>query len=193
MIPESIANVTTILYWVGSFIDPAVHAQVPAKYFIAAIPLGACASAVSMQAAKKKAKENNALTLLAPIMRGQCGASQRKTFPYLLAFRLSFDFAPWGAALRMTKEIWDGRDSNPDALSGCRFSHHYGFRHRFLRLWSGLCLDHMRAISRRPRPSSLYTFSFKELGSALSRLATETSPTLSASRKQFPVLRLNQC
>ncbi len=26
--------------------------------------------------------------------------------------------------------FWDGRESNPDALSGCRFSHHYGFRHR---------------------------------------------------------------
>jgi hypothetical protein len=28
----------------------------------------------------------------------------------------------------------------------------------FLRLWSGLCLDLMSVISRRPRPSSLYTF-----------------------------------
>jgi len=25
--------------------------------------------------------------------------------------------------------MWDDRDSNPDALSGDRFSHHYGFRH----------------------------------------------------------------
>ena len=66
--------------------------------------------------------------------------------------------------------FWDGRESNPDALSGCRFSHHYGFRHRISRLWSGLCLDPMRSISRRSRPSSLYTF-FTEvkLGSASSR------------------------
>jgi hypothetical protein len=33
---------------------------------------------------------------------------------------------------RQTRSVmyWDDRDSNPDALSGCRFSHHYGFRHR---------------------------------------------------------------
>jgi hypothetical protein len=29
---------------------------------------------------------------------------------------------------------WDDRDSNPDALSSSKFSHHYGFRHhRFSR------------------------------------------------------------
>ena len=75
--------------------------------------------------------------------------------------------------------FWDGRDSNPDALSGCRFSHHFGFRHRNAsRLWSGLCLDHMSSISRRPRPSSLYTFSaHAELGSALSRRRAATEFT----------------
>jgi hypothetical protein len=68
-------------------------------------------------------------------------------------------------------DAWDGRESNPDVLSDCRFSHHYGFRHRLSRLWSGLCLDHMSEVSRRPRPSSLYTFSaIAKLGSALSRL-----------------------
>jgi hypothetical protein len=25
---------------------------------------------------------------------------------------------------------WDDRGSNPDALAGCRFSHHFGFRRR---------------------------------------------------------------
>jgi hypothetical protein len=55
---------------------------------------------------------------------------------------------------------WDDRDSNPDALSGNGFSHHYGFRHR-MRLWSGLCLDRIVRTRRRPRPSSLYTFSLR--------------------------------
>jgi len=42
--------------------------------------------------------------------------------------------APQRGALGMARQTalfkWDDRDSNPDALSSDRFSHHYGFRHR---------------------------------------------------------------
>ena len=74
------------------------------------------------------------------------------------------------------------------------------------RAWSGLCLDRM-LVSRRPRPSSLYTFtsssppdspaaSSNALGSASScsrshqRTSAKSSPTLSASRSSFPADRL---
>jgi hypothetical protein len=73
------------------------------------------------------------------------------------------------------------------------------------RAWSGLCLDRM-PMTRRPRPSSLYTFTSVHrsietrkapaaLGSASScarrRARAKNSPTLSASRSSFPADRLN--
>ena len=63
---------------------------------------------------------------------------------------------------RLTAQIvWDDRDSNPDALSGNKFSHHYGFRHN-LHFCGPDCALTISFSRRRSRPSSLYTFSVSE-------------------------------
>ena len=96
---------------------------------------------------------------------------------------------------------WDDRDSNPDALSGDRFSHHYGFRHaskrKIVLVFCGpdcaLTIVSLRTTVGRARPVSTPSFAQREsLARCCHATLAESPPTLSASRKQFPILRL-QC
>jgi len=116
-----------------------------------------------------------------PVKRGDCHAEA--------------EFGTTGARTRMPSRAADFRTTPAFAGAACE-----------RRAWSGLCLDRM-LVARRPRPSSLYTFTLSAppdtpkarsnaLGSASScdhpdhRTGAKSSPTLSASRSSFPADRL---